>query len=541
MKRSFTYLLLLAYLGLLTNCAPTLELQSLHPKPSISVEDIKRFSTDSTYVLTGKKYEFPRHVNHVEYRPEWSQLGVQFLSEQRDYAYAVYDLQQEKLNWVNKGNYELSLLQKDISLVRNADKQVLLDAKSGLPLRWVDQQELVAIGDSVILDLRERFARIDPQTGRILWSRNGEKRYEGWLSDALDGDWMYVIANGLHGFNLETGEGWYQAAQTDYDASRGKRAIANSIMVGLNILSIAAGGYGDEFPFFGPQRAHNIHAKPIFDGNDLYFADRKQIYCLHKTTGELFWNQSLADELGVSKLEKLSSSNLLLIGQGYRNVNYGMEKDKVAVLFLCDVEDGQVIIRRELSKGEVINDHAVNDAYLYLLTTDKLYRYDHELRRAQVAQVPSEYGPPMRVISWSSSRYDADLQTDIPDFPLVIRTLYGVVAYHPVTLEELWYQRLGNPVREMPSSVDFQKWQRPLLLKESDSWRSWVDETTETFWFAHANTITGLDLLNDGKKIAEYELDGDNFWYVGDGKLVLFDNRNVQILQLRAISPENGQ
>lgn len=534
-----TYLLLFPILLLLfSNCRPSLELQAVEDFPSVSVKSIQEISEDSTYTLSGKKYRFPASVQEIQYTPQWQQLAVNLETTKRKSAYAVYDVAEEKLNWVNKGNYDLSLLQKDVALVSSPEKRILINAQTGLPIRWVDKEEdFAVIDDSVTLNLTKRFSRINLKTGETKWSRPGATRFEGWMSDELDGDWMYVMADGLHGFNLETGSGWHQQANTDYDATRGGRAVANGIMLGLNVLSIATGfGYVDDFLYWDPKRAHNIHAKPKIEGNELYFADRKSIFHLEKITGEVLWETTVKEELGVSDLEILSENKLLLFGKGYRYVDYALDRDKQANLYLIDKNDGRILAQKAFPKNEVIINHAVNDEFIYTLTNEYIYRYDKYLERPKRISLPTTYGAPLRVITWSSSRYEADSTADIREFPLVIRTVQGVVALHPVTLEELWYKRLGSPMRDTPQILGTDRWQLPILLQDMEMRRSWIDESTETFWLARAEKIIGLDLINEGEVVAEFKLPSDNFWYVGDGELVQFEERDVQILKL-----ESGQ
>ena len=110
----------------------------------------------------------------------------------------------------------------------------------------------------------------------------------------------------------------------------------------------------------------------------------------------------------------------------------------------------------------------------------------------------------------------------------------------------VWFFRLlveqhESPVRDMPQIMDADRWQIPLLIKDLELRRSWIDEMTETFWFAKAGKIIGLDLINEGAVVADFDLPSDDFWYVGDGELVEFSGRDIQILQLKAIAPETEQ
>jgi len=217
---------------------------------------------------------------------------------------------------------------------------------------------------------------------------------------------------------------------------------------------------------------------------------------LDKKTGKARWETVVKEELGVSDLKLLSKNELLLFGKGYRYVDYALDKDKQAALYLIDANDGEILEKKELPTGETIINHAINDAFIYALTEGHIYRFDKGLEKGKRVELSAVYGAPLRVVTWSSVGYDDFLTTDTPDFPLVIRTMQGIVALHPVTL--------------------------------------WVDESNEVFWFAKNGKIIGLDLLNEGATVAEFELDTDDFWYVGDGELVQFGGRDVRILSLKS-------
>ena len=407
MQKKFYCLLFPCFILLFCNCSPTLELQAVEVMPTVKVEQISEVSTDSSYTLSGKCYRFPNAITEVQYNPVWRQMAVNYSLPRRKNAYSIYDVAKEQLNWSNQGDYTLSMLQKDIAMASYQDKKLLMNTADGLPIRWANKEEFVVIDDSVTLKLGAQFSRVNLRTGVTNWTRSGESRFEGWMSDELDGDWMYVIADGLHGFNLKTGKGWYHQATTDYDATRGGKAVANGILLGLNILSIAAGGpFVDDFLYWDPMRAHNVHAKPKIDGDQLYFADRKSIIGLQKKSGELLWETKVKEELGVSDLKMLSKNDLLLFGKGYRYVDYALDKDKQAALYLLDTETGEILEKKELPKGEIITNHAINDAFIYVLTEGSIYRFDKGLEKGKCIHLSFIYGAPLRIVTWSSVGYD---------------------------------------------------------------------------------------------------------------------------------------
>lgn len=534
MKKYSYYLYFSLLLLTFTNCRPTLELQSFEELPVVNTKSIQLESQTGVYQLTGKKYTFPGAISQFQYHPEWGLSSVNYKDRNRKDAYSIYNLKKEQLNWANKGNYNLALLQKEIAEVSFQGKKILINAQTSLPIRWVNGEEFIIIDDSLTLKLSKQFSRLNLETGNKYWGKQGDAGYTGWMSDELDGNWMYVVGNELHGFDLSSGQGWQHQVSTEYDASRGGRAIVNGLAIGINILSLAFGGYGNEVPLLEPMRAHNVFARPKIDGDQLYFADRKEIMSLEKLTGKVNWQKSLEEELGVSELKILSKDHLLLVGKGFRYVNYSLDKDKAARLFLVNKKNGRTIAKKELPNGEIIADCAINDAYIYTLSERKVYQFDQALDQFKSIAVPIIYGAPLRIISWSSSNYDAYLKTDAPDFPLVIRTQQGVLGLHPNTLEELWYQRLGSILEETPPMANIDQWQLPILINEMDARRSWIDESNEVFWFSKARKVIGLDLINNGIIVDEFKMPSDNFWFNQNGEIIEHQGQNARILKLKA-------
>ena len=532
--KNFHYPFLLFLLLILQDCASSLKLEAVPKKPEVQKEAIHQMASNATYALKGFKYRFPTPIEGVDYNPEWQQLALNFKdAKNKRPHYGIYNIEKDQLNWMNKGDYSLSMIKKDVTLIRKRDKGILLETENGLPIRPVDRADFVLVDDSIALKIGERVERVDLRTGEIYWKRPRFQTFDGWLTDEIYGDWMYIMANGLHGFNLATGEGWFKKANTNYDATLGGRVPLNGALFGFNFINPFEQDAAFLSPL-GPIIAHNIYAKPVVEQDNLYFADRLRIYSIDRKTGDTHWQQKIKQQTGISEITFLTDQKLLFLGKGYRFVNYLMDKEKTAIVLLMNARNGRVINHINLPEGEIIVNHAISDTYIYLLSEHAIYQYDYRLSLINHITLPENFGTPLRVVTWSSAEYDKNLQTGIPDFPLVIRTMKGVIGLYPVSLDKLWYQHLGTINEKEPTILSIFSWQIPIFMQEQDLRRSWVDEETEIFWFAKSKKIIGLDLLNNGAKVAEFDMPSDDFWYVDDGKLVQFGDQEVQILHLEA-------
>ena len=197
-------------------------------------------ASNDTYAWNGFKYRFPTPIEGVDYNPEWQESALNFDdAKHKRPLYGIYNVKKDQLNWMNKGDYSLSMIKKDVTLIRKRDKGILLETENGLPIRPVDRADFVLVDDSIALKIGERVERVDLRTGEIYWKRPRFQTFDGWLTDEIYGDWMYIMANGLHGFNLATGEGWFKKANTNYDATLGGRVPLNGALFGFNFIDKA--------------------------------------------------------------------------------------------------------------------------------------------------------------------------------------------------------------------------------------------------------------------------------------------------------------
>ena len=528
MKLDSTLFTFLLFLCIFSSCT-TFSIVETKSKPEILVNPVEYQSSEGVPIARGQQYQFPGTVEHFEYMPQSKQFTATYFSKRKNAEYGLFDAQSGVVEWAHLGSRRLSLLTKDFSFAESDGVKMLLRNKNGTAVRKITNDKLVVIDDSVVINLTNPIQRINLNSGNPYWERPGLGSYSGWTSDQLDGDWMYVVAKGVHGFNLRTGKGWYQKMKTDYDPKGAGTAAFNVLSIFLIAADLYFGGTGEGINLTAGQRVHNIHTVPVIGGEHLYFANRDEAYCLDKKSGKINWKNTFDKEIGASDFRLLPNGTALLVSKGFRFIDYNVELYDRPMLYILDAHNGRILHENQLPKEEIIIHSANNDAYTYALGPSKVYQFGSRLEALANFEIPIQYGKALRVVTWSSSSYNQYLRTDQPDFPLVIRTTKGVLGLHPVTLEELWFQDLGLFKEGMISGM---QWWEVLGASEQEQFRSWIDSSGELFWFSKQSEVVGLDLRQQGKEIANIKFGTDNFHIKPTGELVYQGLDKVQILKL---------
>lgn len=160
---------------------------------------------------------------------------------------------------------------------------------------------------------------IDLITGKVLWEREIDNRYNWNGIEAIDDTTIIIKSSGLHYVNLKTGKGW------DYIANTGVNNYAKT--VGVNAAGVALGLLTGTFVLnTGPDLVSNLVSNLANDSLHLYFASKDYLTCL-SYNGNIKWKVALPKETSQSNIF-YDSTKVYLINEGLaqyngRECNYG--------------------------------------------------------------------------------------------------------------------------------------------------------------------------------------------------------------------------
>lgn len=189
-----------------------------------------------------------------------------------------------------------------------------------LPDDWSGAELKIGLGYAQIMGARgEKAQGFNLADGSTLWKRLLNFQ-SGWSAcDMVSDSVVLVQADGLHLFNLYTGQGWdYEAVMSaPYD----KRSA-------LQALGFVLGFFSGFVATGGADMIKELHSNAILSDSVLYWASREEIVALDSTDGHLLWKTRLPEKAGSRSNIFETDTSIFLINRGVavfqnRYVEYG--------------------------------------------------------------------------------------------------------------------------------------------------------------------------------------------------------------------------
>lgn len=477
--------------------------QLIKPTQEFSPKTSEYVSSDSSISVDELEFTFPGTINETEYEADIQSIFISYKPKKGKNEYVLYDLNENKIQWMGKGNPYISIFSNDEILLEKGKDRKLYDASNGNFIRDAEGY-LYFLGDGRALILSpKKFALIDVRSGNEIWQKPGMD-WEGYRWELWDGDWIYVIAKGLNAFKLEDGDGWNYLASTSH-AAHGKEIARQAA---LSCLAAIGGGYNTSS--YHAELTHNVCTYPLPTENEVFFAARKNIYSFQKQTGNVIWETEIDEELGSMDLYKLSNDDLALVGDGWKYVDFVIKKATPPSIRLFDWGTGDLLAKFELEKSDLTFDFEESPNGFLLLTSDKLYQVDKDLELLGILESDEQYGQFVNILSSADT--------------LVVRTSLGLLAVSANSLQKLWFVSLGN----LPVNEPKDKWKIPLYVRNYINERStFIDNL---YWTPTPNGLVAIDLEQQGKKVIEIPLLGSRYSIFADGRVVNFEDNKLKIL-----------
>ena len=234
-----------------------------------------------------------------------------------------------------------------------------------LPDDWSGAEPKVGLGYAQSMwTTGEKAQGFNLADGSTLWKRPLNFQ-SGWSAcDMVSDSVVLVQADGLHLFNLYTGQGWdYEAVMSaPYD----KR-------IALQVLGFAS----SSFATGGAYMIKELHSNAILSDSVLYWASREEIVALDSTDGHLLWKTRLPEKAGSRSNIFETDTSIFLINRGvalFQNqyVEYGRP-------FLAAYEKatGRITMQQTIVQGQcMIMDYAFHESNVLLALQDRIAVHD---------------------------------------------------------------------------------------------------------------------------------------------------------------------
>jgi outer membrane protein assembly factor BamB len=207
---------------------------------------------------------------------------------------------------------------------------------------------------------------INLESGETKWKRPVMREFGweeiGYLNDST----MYMIANGIHTFDLRTGKGWDVNLQSGDESY----AAASAITAGSVALGVLTGFIA--IPDIGPTITHGMISNTLIDSTSIYIAARKRIVRADRTTGKLIWNHPFEKDCGSSTL--LMDDSLVYM---IHNASAQKEKKDIVVgkpfFAAYDRNTGEERYHTELTSRTSVLDYMFLHDTLFVLCQDRIF------------------------------------------------------------------------------------------------------------------------------------------------------------------------
>jgi outer membrane protein assembly factor BamB len=493
-RKIIFYSILLLIVIITSGCGPSAGFFSVVPNDqNIKAKDTQ-YSLPDGNTFNETEYTFPQSVKieEVDYDDSSKTYFVKYTTPaypKNEYGFMIYDIAQKKILWNAESNMQYGLMRINDLVLKDPIGYKLYDINSGKFIRNMEDYTYFLNDGRTLLLSEETFALIDIRTGEKIWQRPGHD-WEGVRQEYLNGDWCYVIAEGLHALNLKEGEKWEYLTSTSY-TEHGKEIATE---VGLSCL-FALGGMTRTAPY-NPDVTTNMNSTPLVVDDVVYFAARDKMAALDKLSGKLIWETNIDPELERMEVYNLSDNEVALIGLGRKFINRTYKPSDPPTLRTIRKEDAKITGFFELEQQTIVQDFASNKGNIYLLTPKQLIVFDKDLRLLGKVEAKKEYGNFTNLL-WATDT-------------LVIRTSKGLAGISNDSFEEEWFQYC-----ELPPIYISEEWIKPLyehlkinqqsLFKFGYYWTPNENNGLTAYNFKNGEEVIRVNLYGNNLKVFDHK------------------------------------
>ena len=516
-------ILSLLLLALLIGCAGLEKgvYQPLTPDafPTVKIKDGKFYSRDKTIRISGKNVNIRGKIEWANYEPDdhlvLMNVALWNKNSGKEKVTLCVDLNKKKTIWASYSNPRNGVIFPEYYLLEFSDSKKLISRKSGTVVAEYPPKAHVLVKRNMWLETETdtlgttHYVAKDLLTGQTLWTSAlpGGSDWATW-----DGDKLYQVGNGLTCLDYSNGKTWSIESPTSATEGELKAVLLNTLSL---TLAAMGGGYAT---LHGPDRISMLSSRPLIQDDRIYFAAMKNLYCVDKNSGKIIWHTQL--DVEPSKvLIRLFGNNLLLFYTGIRLKNGAPSDNGFAKVLLVSTKDGHPLNEFEPEKNHTISDTVLTGNSIYLLSKEKVYLLDNNLRF--ISEITGEqYGD-----FWSfMGPYKSHL---------LIRSSKGILCLKLNPLKINWWKELP----EAPKAYGYEELQKVNQIKSKMKFSFYF--TDDAIWIYNPSDYTCLR-LEDGKPLLTVPIVKDSQTsYINKGYLTFYHPGRWALLKLDLIRDES--
>jgi hypothetical protein len=361
----------------LSGCATVPNIISPYPEPidievfakNISIEK----SIGDSYQINTAEFIFPFEVIDIAV----DTLEMKALSFARKSGenpvkkpgiLTYYDLKSQKVVWSkNSFCWDPKFFIEDKIIIQGNGKVFAISKLNGEVL-WERPGSYFLYNEEHKIGFTGSLAAFSLETGKDLWHRELSNKF-GWDESKFIDSTLVVAVDGLHTFNLKSGQGW------DFGMKTGKKneggAMAASI--GLSVLSGLVGGGG---VVVDAKVWSDMTSNLLYDNKFVFFSAKDEFVCVEIKTGKEVWHVTLPEKETAKTFIRFDNEHIVVVNTGSclkegKEIQYGKP-------FIAKYEkaSGKQIFFNLLDVKSSVKDIFISPSGYYLISGETFTHYD---------------------------------------------------------------------------------------------------------------------------------------------------------------------
>lgn len=362
---------------ILSSCGTVPNIISSNPEPVDIQTNSKEINIDKTFAdrrqINAIEYTFPFEVEEIAVdTAEMKALVFTRVSERKSFKkpgiLIYYDLKKQEVAWSKKSFCWDPKFFLDDKIIIQGNGKVFAISKYNGEMLWERKGNYFLYNEENKVGFTGSLTAFSLDTGKDMWQWDLDRKF-GWDEIKFIGSKLIVAADGLHLFDLKTGQGW------DFKMMTGKTneggAIAAS--VGLSILSGLVGG---GVVTVNAKVWSNMTSNILYEDNSVFFSAKDQFVCVDMETGNKVWRVVLPEKESAKVFIHFDGDNIVLV-----NTGSCLNEGKVIIYgkpYIAKYEKstGNQIFFNLLNVKSPVKDVFISENGYYIISDETFSHYD---------------------------------------------------------------------------------------------------------------------------------------------------------------------
>ena len=364
---------------ILSGCATVPNIISPYPEPVDIQVNAKKINIEKTIgnseQISATEFSFPFEVNDIAI----DTLEMKALSFARKSGenpvkkpgiITYYDLKTQKVVWSKHSFcWDPKFFIEDKIIIQGRGKVYAISKLNGEVL-WERPGSYFLYNKENRIGFTRSLTAFSLENGKDLWHRDLSNKF-GWDEMKFIGPTLLVAVDGLHTFNLKTGEGW------DYDMKCGKTNEGGALAASIG-LSVLSGLVGGGVVNVDAKVWTNMTSNLLYTDDLVFFTAKDEFVCVEIETGKEVWRVTIPEKETAETFIRFDNDQIIVVNIGSclkegKEIRYGKP-------FIAKYEKatGTQIFFSLLDVKSPVKDVFISSNGYYIISDETFSHYDSD-------------------------------------------------------------------------------------------------------------------------------------------------------------------